>query len=54
MKNKDISHAAALLGALGGKAKSPAKARAARKNGLKGGRPYHLRGGRPKKSEVKP
>ena len=35
----DISAAAAALGRKGGKAKSEAKARAARENGRKGGRP---------------
>ncbi len=35
----DLSQLAAALGKLGGKAKSAAKTRAARRNGKKGGRP---------------
>jgi hypothetical protein len=39
----------ACLGGHGGKVVSDKKAAAARANGLKGGRPHTLRGGRPKK-----
>jgi len=39
MKRKQISKIAAALGKLGGSAKSKAKAKAARENGKKGGRP---------------
>lgn len=38
-KVKEITKAAAMLGALGGKSTSPRKVRAARKNGKRGGRP---------------
>lgn len=38
-RNKQIARAAAILGALGGASKSPAKAMASRVNGQKGGRP---------------
>lgn len=42
----DVTTAAALLGRLGGLAKSKAKARAARENGHKGGRPPKRKKGR--------
>lgn len=49
MKNvsAEARRAAALLGQLGGLAKSAAKARAARENGKKGGRPK--KGARPRR-----
>ena len=39
----DINAAAALIGALGGLAKSKAKIRASRENGKKGGRPKKIK-----------
>lgn len=39
MTDSTVSAAAAALGRLGGKSKSPAKAAASRDNGKKGGRP---------------
>jgi hypothetical protein len=45
--------AAVALGRLGGSKATEAQKAAARINGLKGGRPKHLRGGRPQKAEVK-
>jgi hypothetical protein len=48
MENK-VKEAAAILGRLGGKAKSPAKTRAARKNAKLGGWPK----GRPRKRAKK-
>jgi hypothetical protein len=47
-----LSKVRARAGRKGGKSTSAAKAAAARLNGLKGGKPHHFRGGRPKK-EVK-
>ena len=38
-RNKQIARAAAILGALGGASRSPAKAMASRANGKRGGRP---------------
>lgn len=38
-RNKRIAEAAAILGAIGGASRSPAKAAASRANGKKGGRP---------------
>jgi hypothetical protein len=43
------SEAAAAMGRLGGRKKSAKKTAAARINGLRGGKPHNLRGGRPKK-----
>jgi len=45
-RNKRIAEAAAILGALGGASKSPAKAMASRENGKKGGRPRRMKGGK--------
>jgi len=42
-RNKRIAEAAAILGALGGASRSPAKAAASRANGKKGGRPKRIK-----------
>ncbi len=43
MNKKEISKIAAALGKLGGSVKSKAKAKAARENGKKGGRPRKVK-----------
>jgi len=42
-KNKKLALAAAILGAAGGASRSPAKVRASRENGKKGGRPRKIK-----------
>jgi len=42
-RNKRIARAAAILGALGGASRSPAKVLASRANGKKGGRPKRIK-----------
>jgi hypothetical protein len=48
---KRASAVAGILGKVGGRARSQAKTVAARKNGLSGGRPINLRGGRKARSK---